>query len=478
MALVASVPEPDLAERLRRTLAPPVALLASVFALCSLVSMVLVLRSLTELEGVDEHFVGWVGVGALACLGVAAASLLTVDRIGPGPPLALGAMAGVVALALGRDVAGQVQLGLAIVVSGLAAGGLLGGAVGMSSELPARWARAITVAWALPFVAAWPLIARAAVPAGSGGPGVVVHVAWWVCVPVTVVIVGWSVMAMLVEPIRETPGSWLPWEGPWALALGVVGVALLLAVLLGFDTNISLVWLRPVLVVAMAALVGCWTLMIVVLPSPVSRLAFSGVTVVLCLVPPTVTFAVADASSAQHHASWWAMSLVSLGAVVGAAAAGGARRLRGWSVVPLGLAVCCAAAVAVWVAKDGTAVMLVAVSALLAGAGAVLTGALRMVSSDAETSRLVGFAGVCALILGGLLAAPLSWALLGDLPLHTPQMWAAGRLYAGFTVAATGLTAAYTWVLSSRMTAPTTRQTPQRGWAGPLEPTHPRTGSC
>lgn len=439
---------PDLVERIRRGLAPPVALLASALGISCLLSVVGVLRSLPELSALDARFVGWVGLGATACLAVVAVALLVVERAGAGPALSLGAVAAVFGLSLGHRVAGHEQLTLAALVGGLAAGALLGGGIGMTSALPRGWARAAVTAWAIPLVAAWPAVTWLLPDRDvSRLPDVVVHPAAWVLAGTTVVIVAWGLMTMLVEPVGPTVVPTVSREDVWSALLLLSAVAVLLTTLLGFDPQIALLWLRPVVIVAAAAVLVGWALITFLLATLTDRIAYVAVSAVAWLVPATITFAAGVADSGQTPVSWPVASLLASAAAVGALL--GSRGLL--AVVPLGCAVVAGAAAGAWVMSDRPWVALAAAAPLVAAATAVTVTALHLVVPDARASRLVGLAAICALVLGEIVTIPLSWALLGQVPAGVDDMMAAGRLYAGLTVAAMSLAAAWTWLARGRL---------------------------
>ncbi|MBA2559639.1 MAG: hypothetical protein H0V07_07055, partial [Propionibacteriales bacterium] len=407
-----------------------------------------VLRSFARLRAIDPRFVGWVGVAAMLCVAVAALCLLTVERIGSGPPLVLGAMAGVFGLILGHQVGRPDQLMLAIITSGFAAGALLGGAAGVSATLPDGLARIVAVAWAVPLVAVWPVLVRLSAHRAPGGnPDVVVHPPAWVVVLVTVAIGGWSVLTMLVEPAGVTGTAWSSWEDSWSVLLLVVAVALLLTTVVGFDPRFALVWLRPTVIVATAAAVAGWGLVMIVLPTQTARLAFVGVAVVGWLVPATATFAVARTDGEPARVGWLVVAILVVAAVGGAALAACGQL----AVIPVGLAVMSVTAAAGWVMPMSHWAMLSAVAPLLAAAAAVLAGGFRLAATDSEASRLVGLAAVCALVLGGVVAIATSWAMLGDVPVDADGFQAAGRLYAGLTVAVTSVAASWTWAVRGRI---------------------------
>jgi hypothetical protein len=449
---------PDRAERVRRRLAPPVALLASVVAVSCMLSVVDVARSLVELSAVDARFVGWVGVGAFAAIATAAVAILSADRVGSGPFLSLGAVAAIFGLSLGHQVGGRGQLTFAIVVCGLAFGSLLAGGVAMSSTLPESWARAALIAWACPLVVAWPLLTAATATGGAGPlPDLVVHPQTWVLAVVTAVVVAWSVLTMLVEPVPAPGSVSAPWEHPWSALLLLCAVAALMATLLGFDPQIPLVWLRPIVVTATAIVGAGWALTAVVVPGLRVRLAYVAVIAVAWPVPATAMFAVGVAD-AGHSAVGWPVLAVLVVAAAGGAVLGAPGHT---AVVPLGLALTAVSAAATWVMSDEPWVMVAAVGPLVAFTTAVLVTAVRLVASDMHASRVIGLALIGSLVLGQLVAVPLDWAMLGNVPSTAGEMMASGRLDAGLTVAITSVAAAWSWIVHGRLVRrPATRAHP------------------
>ncbi len=400
---------PDWAERLRCRLAPAVAFLAAVAGGSCTLSIVGVARSHRALSAVDDRFVGWVGIGAAIAVAAAAVTLLAADRVGSGPFLALGAVAGVVGLSLGRHVDGREQLTLAIVVCGLAVGALLGGGFAVTSSLPNVWARAVLTAWALPLVVAWPLLTRAIGDRRTGElPDLVVQPPTWILAAVTLVLVSWGVFTMLVEPVPvPTTSASGSWEDPWSALLLLCAVAVLLTTLLGFDPQISLVWLRPVVVVATAVVVTGWAAAGLLLPDLQVRLAYVAVSVVAWVVPATAAFAVSVADRGRGAVGWPIISLLVVAALVGAGLG-----VRGrFGIIPAGLAIMSAAAGAAWVMSDQPWVMVAAIGPLVALATAVLVSGLRIVGGDAQASRLVAIAVIGSLVVGTNRRGPLG---LGD----------------------------------------------------------------
>jgi hypothetical protein len=436
---------PDAAERLRRSLAPPVALLASVVGASCVLNLVAVARSLNELSSVDARFVGWVGIGAFTAIAVAAAVFLAADRVGAGPFLSLGAVAAVFGLSLARHVNSSEQLTLAIMVCAVASGALLAGGSGLTSTLPRAWAKASLVAWAGPLVVIWPLVTAATRRAGQL-PDLVVHPPVWALAVVTVAIVSWSVVTMLVEPLSENTRAGAPWEDPWSAALMLCAVAVLLTTLLGFAPQVSLVWLRPVVVTATAAVVAGWGFAAYVIPGLRVRLGYVAVSAVAWIVPATTSFAV-DVAGVDGGIGLPIVVLLVVLASAGAAIGGQGRS----AVIPVGLALTAVASVATWTMSAEPWVMVTAIGPLVAFATAVLVTGVLIVATDPHAIRLIGLAVIASLVLGSVVAIPLDWALLGDVPGNSGDAIASGRLDAGLSVAVASAAAAWTWVASRRL---------------------------
>jgi hypothetical protein len=416
-----------------------------------MLSLVDVARSLVELSAVDARFVGWVGIGALAALVTAAVALLSADRVGSGPFLSLGAVAAIFGLSLGHQVGGSGQLTLAIVICGLSFGFLLAGGVAVSSTLPASWARAALTAWASPLVVAWPLLAAASAARDAGQlPDLVVHPQTWMLAVVTVLIVAWSVLTMLVEPVPAPGGGSAPWEHPWSALLLLCAIAALIATLLGFDPHIPLIWLRPIVVTATAVVAAGWAFTAFVVPGLRVRLAYLAVIAVAWPVPATTMFALSFADAGRSRVGWPVLAVLVLAAAVGTALGSRSRP----AAVPIGLALTSACAAATWVMSDQPWVMVAAVGPLVVCTTAVLVAAVRLVASDVHASRLIGQAVIGSLVLGQVVAVPLDWAMLGNVPGSPGELMASGRLDAGLTVAVASVAAACTWIVRGRIRRP------------------------
>jgi hypothetical protein len=460
-----AVPVPvDPVERTRRWLAPPVALLTSVFAATCMLNVVAVARSTAALTALDAHFVGWVGVGALAAVATAAVALVSGDRVGSGPFLSLGAVAAVFGLSLGHHVSGSAELTAVILVCGLSVGALLAGPVALVSTLPTAWATLTLTAWAVPLVVAWPLLAAALTGRAEGAvPSLLAHPQTALLAVVAVLIVSWSLLTMLVEPVPDPDPTWASWQGSWwALLLLSSGAALVTAVL-GFSPQLSLVWLRPIVVTATAAVVAGWMLTTRLVPDPSARLAYIAVSTVSWVVPATAMFAVsvADADSGVTG-TITVLFLVAAGCGVAIGYRGST------AVIPVGFGLMVVAGCGVWVEATRPWVMLASVGPLVFAGTAVLVSAVRIVGYGGPASRLVGLAIVGSLVLGQVVAIPLDWAMLGDVPSSGRAMIASGRLDAGLTVAVASLAASWTWVVRRRLQRANPRRPRWEGVAAPL----------
>lgn len=449
-------------ERMRRWLAPLVCLLATSLGLCCVLSTASVLRSVTALSLLDGRWVGWFAVSAMLAVAAAAATVITLERVGSGPALALGAAAAVVGLILGSGVNGQGELVLALAACGLAVGGLLAGGVGMTATLPPTWAFAVFVAWTIPVVAAWGPLVRA-LPTrpisglSSGGlrgeslADLVVPMPVEVIAAAAFVIVAWSVLTMLFEPVHKRPAPPQALQYAWTVLLAVAAMASLVMMVLGFDPQLPRIWLRPAIVVATVIIAAGWGLLVVVLPTSALRLAHVGVTVVAAMVPATATFAVLFVDSGEVRLSWPVVTLLAVVAALGALAG-----TRGASlVVAAGVTIMTVSAMGVWVMADEQWAMFAAVAPLSAAAGAVMVAAFRLVGAHSSAMLMLVLTAISAFVVGQIVAVPLSWALIGDVPTATGTVFAAGRLQAGLTVAVASVSAAGSWVLHRRLVAAT-----------------------
>jgi hypothetical protein len=222
------------------------------------------------------------------------------------------------------------------------------------------------------------------------------------------------------------------------------------------------VWLRPIVVTATAAVVTGWMLTARLVPEPSARLAYIAVSAVLWVVPATAMFAVSVADAARG------VTATIIVPFLAAAACGVAIGCRGGrAVIPVGFALMVVAGCGVWVMATGPWVMVASVGPLVMVATAVVVSAIRIVGIGGSASRLVGLAVVGSLVLGQVVAIPLDWAMLGDLPSSGKEMIASGRLDAGLTVAVASLAASWTWVVSRRLQRANARM---RRWPGMAAP--------
>ncbi len=436
------------AERLRRWLAVPIAFLASCLAVVSATSLPDVLVSVAPLSDVDARFAGWAGVGMLGCLGAASLALLFGPRLGAGPPLSVGAAASVFGLALGRDVVDDLQLSLALVTLGLAVGGLSAGAVCMTLELPRRWRGWVLAGWGLPLVAAWPLVAWLALHDDAGEAlRITLEPSVWVLSPVSAVVVLWGVLTMLLEPARvSAAGGMGAWETAWSALLVVASLAALLAMLLGFAPEISLEWLRPLVIVVAGALVVGFGLVSFVVPSTYARTGYVAVTTVAVCLPVCAQLLIVVADAGQTRTTWVAVLVLVAAAALGFAA-GWLRPSVGVVAGPLVMA---AAAAGGWVMPTTSWPMVAAAGPLMFGAGLAWGAGLRLASTDPMGMRFVAMAAVTGLVFGLVVVAPLGWALGGAVPAEVADVRAAGRVFLGLTFAAAVLAAAATSVSRPR----------------------------
>lgn len=441
---------PDgLADRVRLTLAVPVAFVSSVLGVVCVVSMPDVATTIGTLSFIEPRFVGWAGVAGAVTVGTGAAALLLVTRIGPGPALSLGAAASVFGLALARELAEPAQLKLALLLLGAAVGCLLGGAASMTFELPDRLRRQAMAAWALPVVSAWPLLAWVALhvdPVAVGAaPRLTYHPSVWVLAPVSALIVMWSALAMLAEPPRATVRSGPAWETAWGALLGTGLAAALATMALGFDPGLPQGWLRPLVLFASGAVVVTLAGISMLLPSGWTRIGYLLLVFVLVTFPTTVQLLVMVADDGTSRVSWWLAALMSVATVAGAAL--GAVRPR-W--VWLSLLVVAAACAGAWVMPDSPAWMAASGLPLCLAMGAVFGAGLRHTASTAVGWRLGAMAVVVVASLGTATGIAMSWALGGDIPADVDAARDAGRVFVGFTFAFAVMAGAVVSVLSPR----------------------------
>jgi hypothetical protein len=420
------------AEPARLLLAPAVAFLASSLALCCLVTIPDTVAGSPTLSVVDSRLPGWAGVAVVLALAVGAVTLVVSVRVGPAPPLALGTVAALLGLALSRDVTSSPQLELALLTQAVAVGALVTSALCMVDDLPAPWARATLAGWTLPMAGGWVALAwLASRPRGHGGIWLGVHPAGWALAAVAAISLVWAVLTMLQEPARPPNPAGDLWQNAWA-ALGflVVGVGSIV-LLLGFQPDPGTSWVRPVVLlttaVTVGGLLGCGWLM----PVAWARPAYLAVVVTLSCGPPCLQLLVL----VPAHASGPLSTRVGLTLAVGALAGVGVAWWRPRGSITTGLAVMALGAAGGWVMPANQWLMCAAAAPFAAGVAAACAGGLRAAAADRIAVRYVSMAGLTALLLSLLGAAPLTWAVGAAVTSRASDARAAGRVLLGLTFA-------------------------------------------
>ncbi len=433
-------------ERLRRLLAVPIAFLASSLGVVCVVSVPEVLPVVNDLALVDDRFIGWAGVGAALGLVLATLSLFVVSSLGSGPALSLGAAGAVFGLALSHDVVDATQLSLALVVLGASVGCLIGGAASMTFEVSAPYRQAVMVAWAVPLLGSWPLLAWLAqhvvlTPADSAAR-LTQHPSVWLLAPVAAAILVWGALTMLTEPVRAMVRSDGDWESAWSGLLATTMGGILAIMVLGFDPQLQSGWLRPLILLTSAGVTAGLAAVAVIVPDPNVRVAYVCMAFVALCLPVTVQLLVIVADDRPSRVSWGLAALLALTTVLGAAV--GARRP---ARAPLALLVVAAGCAGAWVMPSAPWAMAAAAVPLTLGAGATFGAGARRAAATAVGWRFAAVAVVAIVLLSTVAAGALSWSLAGDLPTDTASARAAGRVLLGLTFAlavlAAGVVAAF-----------------------------------
>lgn len=436
------------AESVRRGLAPLVALVASSVAVLCTASLVDVLDQLASLRSTNERFAGWFATGGLVTALTVLVAVVLARRTGSGPLLAIGTTAAVFGLAIGGPGVGDdAQLAFALLILGLAVGGLLGGGLCTTLELSRGLATVTLLAWGLPLVAGWPVQTWVALHHSSGEQlRLVTNPPVWVLAPLLILVVGWAIASMLLEPgvvAHDSSG----WEDSWPGLLAVLALAYLLAMALGFDPEIRASWLRPLLLVLGGVAGLGWVLVTRLIAELRARLAYLCVSVVGWGLPTVTTLLVKVADDGSSRVGW--LGAAALAGATGLGMLAGTRRPLG--AAPVGLIVAAGAAAGAWVLPDQPWLMLAAGIPLSGAAGAVWSAGLTLAMSSPVAVRFVGLSAVGALVLGSLLALPVAWALVGDLPVSVDDTRAAGRVFLGIGFAVATLASAYGTVLAGRI---------------------------
>lgn len=418
---------------------PLVALLASCLGLACMLNIADLAGEAHDLSMVNSRFAGWAGVGS--CVGICLVLLATAaaPRVGAAAPLAVGTAAAVFGLALGRSVFDEVQLTLALLMLGLAVGGLLGGAVCLTLEPPGLHRRVTVVAWALPLVAAPGVFDWLALrESSSESIRLVLRLPVWPLAAVSVLLVAWSTVTLLLQSGDDRAGT-VGSEGAWTALVVATVMPTVAVMLVGFEPDINTEWLRPLVIVAAAVTVlglgfACFSM-----PSHAVQVGFAAVIVVMLCWPVCIALLL-RLSAASGGVPSVLLAVVLVSAATGAAV--GARRPR-LGVVG-GLLVVAAGAAGAWSLPSSKDLLAVPVAVLASGAAAALLGGLQFGLVTPLGVRLVGAAAVTAAMLGALLSLPLGWALGGHPPDSIAHASADARVFLGLTFAAAVLGAGFT----------------------------------
>lgn len=438
----------DRAERAREILAPAVSLLSSSLLLCCLVTLPDVVSGWRELSGLDDRLAGWSGVALVVAMATAGISLALCTRIGPGPPLALGVIAGVLGLALSREVGSGGQAVVAVVTLALAVGPLFAGGLCLAEGLAPAPARLALLGWLLPLVGGWGPVGWLALHGRSDDrTRIGLHPPGWALALITAVLLLGAVLTLLLEP-RRRPDPWRAgWENTWAaLAMVVIGAASIV-MLVGFQSELTSTWARPVVLlgvaVVLAGLAACgW-----VLPLATARPAYTAVVVAFLVGPGCVHALLLVPARSSGSLSGWLLPILAMAGLIGA--------WVGWRTASdgatAGLVVMALAVAGGWVMPANQWVACAAAAPLCAGVAATGAGGLRTAAATRTGLRYVSLSGLGALLLGLICAAPIAWAFgVGMTGGEQADLRPGGRVLLGLSFAITVLAAAVVSVLPSQ----------------------------
>jgi multidrug transporter EmrE-like cation transporter len=280
---------------------------------------------------------------------------------------------------------------------------------------------------------------------------------------VSVLLVSWSALSLLVEG-RDVPlgrsvstvegqlevpaqrsGRSQGGEDAWTALIVAVVIPLVAVMLLGFEPDVSELWLRPLVIVVVAVAVLGLSVACFSMPSSAVRVGFAAVSIVLLCWPASIGVLLLATSRSTE------LSRVLVGVIVAAVGLGAglgpqwpARGIVG------GLLLLSVGAAGAWAVPESRLLLAVPVAAMAGGASAALLGGLRFGLESPLGVRLVGAGAFSALTLGVVLALPLSWALGGGLPVTTVAADADAKVLLGLTFAAAVLGAGYVATQSGR----------------------------
>ncbi len=441
----------SLPERLRRASAPGVALLACSLGLCCFVSLAYAVSDLGVLVAVNDRFIGWVGAASMLSLVTATGVMSLSARIGTGPALTLGVIAAVLGLTLAADLASGAHLALSLMLLGGGSGALLAGSICMATELPRPLARLALLAWSLPVAGSWPVIAWFSRHSSAlDEAAVTVHPSWWLVSAAAATIALWSILNMLVDPHRLSPATSAPWQDAWSVLALACSLALLMVMLLGFDSGIGATWLRPVVLVTSGLVAAGWGWTARLVPGAKARLSFVGVVVPATTLPSLPQLLVVAADAGEKRVGWEWLLILTAFAIAGG---GLGWRIGATQTIPYGLVVYALASAGAWIMPGQPWLMTCVAVPLVAAGAAVLVASLHGCSESRAGLCFVGFAVIAAIHLGSVFSLPFTWSVSGDLAqlsTSVDEVRAMGRVLFGLTFSASVLAAAYTWILSRR----------------------------
>lgn len=435
------------AETIRGLAAPVVAFVASSLLLCCLVTVPDLAAGWDGLESVDPRLPGWAGLALIVALAVAVASVATCGRLGSGPPLALGAATAVLGLALTRDVTSSAQLVLGLLVQAIAIGALFASGLCMIEELRPRLARAACLGWLLPWTGGWALLGWFALrDRAPHQTRLGVHPPVWVMAVAGGVLMVWAILTLLLEPHRPTGPSGAGFENAWAALAVLVVASGTLVMLVGFQPDSAVFWVRPVVLLGNGLVLCGFALCGWLVPGSANRASYAAVVAASFVGPSCLHALILVSSTGSGPVTGWLAVVFAVSGAVGVFA--GWR----WPRVFLagGLVIVVLTTAGGWVMPSNAWAMCAAVAPFGLGVAAACAAGLRLSAARRMSLRLVSFAGLVAMLLGLLLAAPLTWALGADLTAGTDGARAGGRVLLGLSFALVVVAAAVVSVLMDR----------------------------
>ncbi len=451
-------------ERAQRLLSPVVALLGSSLLLCCLVTLPDVALGWPALRTSEGRLAGWVGVALIVAFTSASVSLMSSARVGPAPPLALGATSALLGLGLSDDVTAGAQAVLVLLHFAVGVGALFAFGPCLLEYLSPRPARAAALGWLLPLAGGWGAVGWLALHGRtSEETRLGLHPAALALAATALLLLVWAVLTLLLEPPRLPPARQVGWENAWAaLTFLVVGAGCLVMVV-GFQPYLAASWARPtVLLVAAlvaAGLVFCGTTM----PEGAARPAYLAV-VVAAATGPACIHALLLVSAASAPMSGWLFLVLAAAGLVGVGI--------GWNLsslgVSVGLLLVAAAAAGGWVMPANEWPMSAAAAPMVVGVAMAICGGLRLAAVNRMRLRFVSMAALSALLLGEIAAAPVAWSL-GTLLTDPADVRAGGRVLLGLTFALCVVAAAVCAVLldPARLTASPSEPPAIDPWTSP-----------